>query len=52
VDPSTGRVKDGAYCGSADNGEPTLLTTVKRPSGLAVALDDGEFDMKAKLISA
>jgi hypothetical protein len=32
----------------ADNGEPILLTTIW-PSGSAVALDGGEFDMKAKL---
>jgi len=43
---------DGAHCGSADNGEPTLLTAVRKPSGSIVALADGEFDMKAKLISA
>ena len=41
---------DGAHCGLADNGEPTLLTAARKPSGLAMALDDGEFDMKAKLL--
>jgi hypothetical protein len=45
---------DDAHCGSADNGEPTLLTAARKPSESTVArrrvLEDGEFDMKAKFL--